>query len=82
MWPASFALARAYLDQLERGKGWSASKISSTRAALDAAEKQSGAARSGALNTLATSIAGDASGAKDGARVQKLSAAVKDLAAS
>ncbi len=82
VWPASFALARAYLDQLERGKGWSASKISSTRAALDAAEKQSGAARSGALNTLATSIAGDASGAKDGARVQKLSAAVKDLAAS
>src|SRR5207244_2197883 len=39
VWPASFSLSRAYLDQLERGKGQSADKIASARAGLAAAEK-------------------------------------------
>jgi len=79
-WPASFSLARAYVDQLERSKGLASGKISSTRKALDAAEKASGSARSTALTQLATQLDADASGSSDGAKVQKLSATVKDLA--
>jgi hypothetical protein len=42
VWPPSFALARAYLDQLERNNGLAADKIASTRSELAAAEKLSG----------------------------------------
>ena len=34
VWPASFALARAYLDQLERSRGLSTSALGTARAAL------------------------------------------------
>ncbi len=81
VWPASFALARAYLDQLGRNNGLAGGKIAAARTALANAEKASGAARKTALTTLAGQLDGDASGAKDGARVKKLSAAVRDLAA-
>src|SRR5206468_7733525 len=37
-WPHSFAVARAYVDQLERSNGLSAERIASTRKALDDAE--------------------------------------------
>ena len=45
VWPASFALARAYVDQLERSKGLSADRIASVRQSLAGAERASGAAR-------------------------------------
>ena len=80
VWPPSFALARAYVDQLERSKCLSASQISAARSALSAAEKASGSARKDALTTLSTQLSGEASGSCDGAKVQKLSNAVKDLA--
>src|SRR5205085_4867025 len=38
VWPPSFALARAYVDQLERSGGLAASSIASTRTALANAE--------------------------------------------
>ena len=80
VWPPSFALARAYVDQLERNKCLSAARISSVRQALTAAEKASGGSRKDALSTLATQLDGDASGSCDGAKVQKLSGAVRNLA--
>ncbi|HTK50389.1 MAG TPA: hypothetical protein VL308_00810 [Gemmatimonadaceae bacterium] len=80
VWPPSFALARAYVDQLERSKCLSSSQISAARSALSAAEKASGSARKDALTTLSTQLSGEASGSCDGAKVQKLSNAVKDLA--
>ena len=40
----------------------------------------SGSARKDALTTLSTQLNGDVSGSCDGAKVQKLSNAVKDLA--
>ncbi len=50
-WPASFALARAYLDQLERTNGLGSARISAARSALSSAESASGAAASvGALD--------------------------------
>jgi hypothetical protein len=82
VWPASFALARSYVDQLERSHGLAADKIAADRAALSAAEKSSGTERSTALTQLASKIDGDAAGSSDGAKVQKLSEAVKALAAA
>ena len=82
VWPPSFALARAYVDQLERSKGLSADRISAVRAALTGAEKASGSARGDALNALATQLGTDASGSSDSAKVQKLSEAVKALASA
>jgi hypothetical protein len=79
-WPPSFALARAYVDQLERKKCLSASRISSIRQSLDAAEGQSGAARHTALTQLAGQIAGDSRGSCDAPKVKTLQKAVNDLA--
>jgi hypothetical protein len=80
VWPPSFALARAYVDQLERSKGLSASRILAVRSALTAAESQSGAARRTALTTLATSINADVAGSSDQTKVKMLAAAVSQLA--
>jgi len=80
VWPPSFALARSYVDQLERSKCLSSSRVSAVRSALSSAEKASGSARKDALTTLSTQLNGDVSGSCDGAKVQKLSNAVKDLA--
>jgi len=80
VWPASFSLARAYVDQLERGKGLSSSRISAIRSSLERAEKSSGQPRSDALGTLAKEVTGDAAGASDRARVDALAKAIGDLA--
>src|SRR5262249_28176932 len=80
VWPATFALARAYLDQLERGNGLAADRISAARAALAGAEKASGAQRKAGLGTLASQLNTDAGAATDKARAQKLATAVSDLA--
>ncbi len=82
VWPASFSLARAYVDQLERSKGLSAERIATVRKALDGAEKAKGAKRNAALKGLASQLQGEARGSSDSARVEKLAGAVKELAAS
>jgi hypothetical protein len=80
VWPPSFALSGAYLDQLERSHGLAAARITALRTALGSAQKASGAARRDALTQLASQIDADASGSSDGAKVQKLSDSVKALA--
>jgi hypothetical protein len=80
VWPPSFALARAYVDQLQRSNGLSAARITAIRQALASAESASGSARSDALNQLGTQLNADASGSSDSAKVQLLAAAVRDLA--
>jgi hypothetical protein len=80
VWPASFALARAYLDQLERSKGLEEGKIAAVRKALDGAEKASGVERQEALTQLATEVDADAAGAGDAGKVRTLAGAVKELA--
>src|SRR5918999_4267198 len=76
VWPASFVVARAYLDQLRRNRGLSSGRLSSIATALDAAERLSGAERQAALAQLATTLDADAAGARDGARVRAMAAAV------
>ena len=80
VWPASFSLARAYVDQLERSKGLNAARISAVREALAGAEKATGSARSDALTALSTQLGTDTSGSSDASKVQKLADAVKQLA--
>jgi hypothetical protein len=80
VWPASFALAGAYLDQLERSKGLDGGKIATARKELAAAQKANGAARQDALTKLAGELDGEAGGAGDAAKVRTLAGAVKELA--
>jgi hypothetical protein len=80
VWPASFALSRAYTDQLERWKGLSADKVSAVRTGLSAAEAANGAARRDALAALATQVRGYMNGSTDPQRVQWLSTSISDLA--
>ena len=81
-WPASFALAKAYVDQLERSKGLAAARIQATRDAIAAAEKATGAQRSSALTALATQLNGEAAASSDQAKVKLLASAVTSLAAA
>ncbi|HEX7049930.1 MAG TPA: hypothetical protein VF188_06920 [Longimicrobiales bacterium] len=81
VWPPSFALARAYVDQLERSNGLSADRIAAVRQALDRAESASGAARRQALTELAGQLSGEAARSRDAAKVRMLADAVRDLAA-
>jgi hypothetical protein len=80
VWPTTFALARAYLDQLEREKGLSGSQISSTRGTLSKAEHASGGERGTALSQLATQLDGDVQSSSDGAKVRLLATTVRNLA--
>jgi hypothetical protein len=80
VWAPSFALARAYLDQLARSNGLATETIASARAALDTAERRSGAQRKTALTELATRLTGATDSARDAKKVRLLSAAVTDLA--
>ncbi len=79
-WPPSFALVKAYLDQLQRNSGYDAAKITAARSAVASAESASGAQRRTALQALATTLNGDAGSAKDAAKVRTLAEAVTALA--
>ena len=81
-WTPSFAVARAYVDQLERGRGLAAGPVTSIRAALGLAEQQDGAVRSATLTTLATRLSRASRTARDRRRVSALAGVVKALADS
>ena len=79
-WPATFALARAYLDQLERWHGMSAPRVAAARNALDSAESGSGTARRDRLHALADALGAHAAEAADSDKVAKLAEAIRRLA--
>ena len=80
VWPASYALARAYLDQLEREHGLSSDRIESTRNALAKAEQKSGAAQHDDLVMLAGQLVGSAANSPDAAKVNMLIGVLTELA--
>ena len=80
VWPPSFALARAYLDQLARSNGLASETITAARTTLANAERQSGAQRKTALTQLASQLNAAAAAAGDQAKVHTLATAVTDLA--
>lgn len=79
VWPAAFAVARAYVDQLVRDNGLPSARTSVISSALRSAERSSGAARTTALRKLASDLDRDASSASDATRVRALSSVVKGL---
>jgi hypothetical protein len=83
VWPPSFALVRAYLDQLERSQGLRPGVITVARTQLDGAERLTGANRKSRLEMLATQLEGEAAtNSTDKAKATMLANAVKDLAAA
>ena len=80
VWPPSFALARAYVDQLAREGGLSENLVESVRRDLDAAESASGAARPAALTRLAARLEGEAARSRDTAKATLLVESVRALA--
>jgi hypothetical protein len=82
VWPPSIALARAFLDQLERSNGLAADRIAAVRAELARVERLSGQQRRDGLTQLAAQVDGDAGRARDGAKVRMVAATVRDLAAA
>jgi hypothetical protein len=80
-WPPSFALARAYVDQLERSKCLPANRIATVRQELSAAETASATQRRDALMRLASSLDADIGSSCDGPKKRKLQSAIRDLSA-
>ena len=79
-WPASFVVARAYVDQLARSNGLSVERVKAVRHELDRAEKSQGQTRRDALTQLANALGQDAATSTDQAKVQKLAGVVTELA--
>ena len=79
VWPPSFALARAYVDQLERSKGLSPTRIGAVRVALKSAESESGGRRASTLKTLGIGLDRDAAQSHDGAKVRMLAATLRQM---
>lgn len=80
-WPASFALAKAYLDQLERDNGLSRDRIGEIRSDLAQAESASSTASRRMLLNLATQVSTDALRAADRTKTGMLAEAISALAA-
>src|SRR5262249_28192102 len=59
VWPASFPLVKAYVDQLERSSGLATARIKAVRDALAGAERVNATQRRGALTQLATQLNAD-----------------------
>jgi hypothetical protein len=79
VWPPSFALVGAYLDQLQRA---GAPAVSSVRESLLAAERASGAERRGQLERLAGDVESAVGAGGASARWRLVAAALRDLAAA
>jgi hypothetical protein len=82
VWPATFSLAKAYTDQLQRSNGLSPDRLASVRQGLASAEGATGTTRRETLNTLARDLTSAAGGSSDGAKVRTLANTVRELAAA
>ena len=80
VWPPSFAMAGAYLDQLHRDGGLALVRINAARVSLAEAEEMSGQERRSALTQLAADIDGMARGASDANKVRTLASSIRELA--
>ena len=79
VWPASFVVARTYLDQLARSNGMTTARINATRDALSRAERASGQARRDALTQIGAQLNADLQGSGDQPKVRLLIGVVNDL---
>jgi hypothetical protein len=79
VWPPSFPLAKAFVDQLERNKCLSGTRIASIRLSIAQAEGESGAQRRDALTRLASSLDADKGSSCDVSRIGMLQKALRDI---
>lgn len=79
-WPATFALAKAYVDQLERSSGLSEQSITTARKRLSKAENASGTERKELLIELAEEIEKKVENSSDTEKVHLLVSTIRDLA--
>jgi hypothetical protein len=82
VWPPSFALARAYLDQVERNRGLDAGRIQELRGALTAAERGGCGNRNAALAALVPAVQANIAAARDKGRVTLIANAIAALSKS
>lgn len=82
VWPPSFPLAKAYLDQLERSGGLTAPRLAAVRGELTRIERLPAGQRGGALQQLGAQLDGDLTGSRDPAKLRLLAGAVRELAAA
>lgn len=82
VWPPSFPLAKAYLDQLDRSNGLSATRMAAVRAELNRIERGPASQRANALRQLANQLDGDMPASSDKAKLQMLASAIGDLASA
>ena len=80
-WPATFVVARAYLDQLGRSKALQADRVAAIKSAIDRGDRRSpGRADLDALDALAGQLEKDASAAtgRDATRMSALASTIKE----
>jgi len=80
VWPPSFALARAYLDQLERSNGLPSARVSAVRVSLRNAENAPGPARIRALRALATQLDREAGRSGEADKIRTLTTTLRRVA--
>jgi hypothetical protein len=79
IWPPSFALARAYADQLERTRGLSPERLAEVRQTIAGVENADASARRDRLSALAKSLDRDLEASADPGRVALLAGAIRGL---
>lgn len=80
-WPSTYALARAYIDQLQRANAMSDTEIESMRRELYKAEQAGSSQESRILNALASTVEGKAKAVDSSysEKMMKLANTIKDL---
>jgi len=78
-WPASFPLALAYLDQIERDRELDMAQIVTFRQGINRAQRMNGTAQARMLNELATQIEQSATASANPRKMQRIADTLKQL---
>ncbi|MEX0773205.1 MAG: hypothetical protein WD038_08575 [Balneolales bacterium] len=78
-WPATFALSKAYVDQLDRTRGLTEESITTTRQRLNEAENATNVERKEILTELAEEVESQAGNSAHVEKVHKLADVMRDL---
>lgn len=81
-WPASYDLARSYVDQLERDRELDMQTLQMIRSSIAEAEQAGGSQKSQMLNELVSEIQNRAGTSSNDTKMHKLADTLKELAAS
>ena len=82
VWPPTFVLQYAYLDQLQRSGGLSMARLTEVRGELARIQRLGAGDRSSPLNALASELDGEAGSSSDAGKVRMLTAGILEWAAA